>query len=182
MKEYLRTNVILVCLQVRNEPAIVIEGAKHWKNFSYAANQCSQHWMVLGINTALEHITKLEKEIEEVTKETLDDIALTNAKEELEALDEASAEFTYITQQKRLDKLAKDLAKCDKKLTYPFIDEDYSQQDATGKYVNTGLGVYKKYVTFSDTSVSDSSDSELPGPSTGGNQGGLGGPTYLTVL
>ncbi|KAJ1205479.1 hypothetical protein NDU88_000913 [Pleurodeles waltl] len=112
--------------------------------------------MVLGIHTALEHVTKLEKEMEECTKEILDDTALTNAKEALEALEKTSSEFTYITQQKKLDKLAKDLAKYDNKLTYPYIDEDYYKQDDTGKYVNKGRGAYKKYVTFSDTSVSDS--------------------------
>ncbi|KAJ1205862.1 hypothetical protein NDU88_001287 [Pleurodeles waltl] len=138
--------------------------------------------MVLGIDTALENITKLEKEIEGLTKEILDVTTLTNAKEALEALEKTSAEFTYITQQKKLDKLAKDLAKYDNKLTYPDTDEDYYKQDGTGKYVNKGRGGYKKYVTFSDTSVSDSSDSELPGPSTGGNQGGLEGPTDPTVF
>ncbi|KAJ1128634.1 hypothetical protein NDU88_007009 [Pleurodeles waltl] len=101
--------------------------------------------MALGIDTALEHIAKLEKEIEDLAKEILEDTALTNARQALEALEKTSKEFTFITQKKKLDKLAKDIAKYDKSSTYPYLDEDYYKQDQTGKFVNRGRGGYRRY-------------------------------------
>ncbi|KAJ1194051.1 hypothetical protein NDU88_003346 [Pleurodeles waltl] len=85
--------------------------------------------MVLGIDTALKHITKLEKEIDDLAKEILEDTALTNARQALEALEKTAKEFKYFTQKKKLDKLAKDIAKYDKTHTYPYLDEDYYKQD-----------------------------------------------------
>ncbi|KAJ1134866.1 hypothetical protein NDU88_001312 [Pleurodeles waltl] len=143
MKEYLRSNVIPVGLQVRNEPAIFIEDPKYRTNFSFVANQCSRHWVVLGIDTALEHINKLEKEIANLVREILDDTALTNVRQALEDLEKTAKEFAYITQKKKLDKLAKDMAKYDKAYTYPYLDEDYYKQDHTGKFVNRGRGGYR---------------------------------------
>ncbi|KAJ1134857.1 hypothetical protein NDU88_001303 [Pleurodeles waltl] len=119
--------------------------------------------MVLGIDTALEHLNKLEKEIADLVREILDDTALTNTCQALEDLEKTAKEFTYITQKKKLDKLAKDIAKYDKAYTYPYLDEDYYKQDHTGKFVNRGRGGYRRYYTFSDTSASDSSDSEQAG-------------------
>ncbi|KAJ1162690.1 hypothetical protein NDU88_003157 [Pleurodeles waltl] len=136
MKEHLRSNVIQVVLQLRNEPAIFIEDPKYRNNFSCVANQCSRHWMVPGIDTALRHITKLEKEIDDLAKEILEDTALTNAHQALKALEKTSKEFTYIEQKKKLDKLAKDIVKYDKTYTYPYLDEDYYKQDQSGKFVN----------------------------------------------
>ncbi|KAJ1141379.1 hypothetical protein NDU88_007712 [Pleurodeles waltl] len=116
--------------------------------------------MVLGIDTALEHITILKKEIQDLAKEILEDTALTNARQALEALEKTAKEFTYITQKKKLNKLAKDIAKYDETYTFPYLDEDYYKQDQSGKFVNRGRGGYRRYLTFSDTSASDSSDSE----------------------
>ncbi|KAJ1190682.1 hypothetical protein NDU88_000004 [Pleurodeles waltl] len=122
MKEYLRSNVIPVGLQIRNEPAIFIEDPKYRTNFSFVANQCSRHWMVLGIDTALEHINNLEKEIVDLVREILDNTALTNARQALEDLEKTAEEFTYVTQKKKFDKLARDIAKYDKAYTYPYLD------------------------------------------------------------
>ncbi|KAJ1112630.1 hypothetical protein NDU88_000891 [Pleurodeles waltl] len=113
--------------------------------------------MVLGLDTALERMNRLE---------ISEDTALTNAKEALEALEKTTAEFTYITQQKKLDKLAKDLVRYDKNITYPYLHKDYYKQDETGKYVNRSRSGYRRYMGFSDTSATDSSDSEASGPNT----------------
>ncbi|KAJ1152724.1 hypothetical protein NDU88_005499 [Pleurodeles waltl] len=119
-----------------------------------------------GIDTALEHINNLEKEIADLVREILDDTALTNAQQALEDLEKTAKEFTYVSQKKKLDKLGKDIAKYDKAYTYPYLDEDYYKQDNTGKFENRGRGGYRRHYTFSDTSASDSSDGEQPGTSS----------------
>ncbi|KAJ1155399.1 hypothetical protein NDU88_008129 [Pleurodeles waltl] len=103
--------------------------------------------MVLGVETALEEVQKLMKEIADLRKEISDNKALVNAKEALERLDGTMKDFDTNTQTYKLDKLARDISLYDKKLTYPYLTEEYYKQDARGRFSTRGHGGPRRYTS-----------------------------------
>lgn len=170
LTQYLQANVIPIGLQVLNEPAIFVDNPKFKGKFSFISNNCSRHWMVLGVETALEEVERLIKEIGELRNEITEDSALTNAKEALERLERTLKEFDIFTQSTKLDKLSKDIKFFDKKITYPYLTEGYYNQESQGRHTTRGRGGYRRYNTFSNSSVSSGSESEQPSTSAAAQQ------------
>ncbi|KAJ1097665.1 hypothetical protein NDU88_002782 [Pleurodeles waltl] len=110
--------------------------------------------MVLGVETALEEVRKLMKEIADLRKEISENKPLVNAKEALERRDRTMRDFDTNTQTYKLDKLARDISLYDKKLTYPYLTEEYYKQDVRGRFSTRGRGGLRRYTTFSESSVS----------------------------
>lgn len=165
---YLQENIIPVGLQIKIEPVIFVDVPKFKEGFSYVANNCSRHWMVLGVETAAEQVVSLSKEIADLKAEILGDNTLTKAKEALDSLEVTIKDFDTTAQTKKLEKLARDLRLFDKKLVYPYLQPDYFKQDNQGRFTNRGRGGYRgrqNYTTFSDSSYSSGSEVEA-GPST----------------
>ncbi|KAJ1193494.1 hypothetical protein NDU88_002791 [Pleurodeles waltl] len=121
--------------------------------------------MVLGVETALEEIKKLMKEIAEIKKEILDNKALVNAKEALNRLERNVRDFDTKTQAFKLDKLAKDINQYDKRVTYPYLMDDYYKQESRGRFFSKNQGGYRQYTTFSESSGGSGGDSDNEQPS-----------------
>ena len=64
LADYLRAGIIPLGLQIKNIQGIFREDKKFWGGFSGIATTASRHWMVLGLETALEHSKAEFNEIE----------------------------------------------------------------------------------------------------------------------
>ncbi|KAJ1082090.1 hypothetical protein NDU88_002260 [Pleurodeles waltl] len=90
--------------------------------------------MVLGVETALEEVKKLMKEIAELRKEIFENQALANAKEALDRLERTMKDFDVKTQAFKLDKLARDINVYDERVTHPYLGDDYYKQESRGRF------------------------------------------------
>ncbi|KAJ1124910.1 hypothetical protein NDU88_003357 [Pleurodeles waltl] len=166
LTKHLQSNTIPMGLQVMNEPDIFVDNPKFKEGFSFISNNCFRHWMVLGVETALEEVQKLMKEITELKKDIIENKALVNAKEALGPLDRSMEDFDTNTQMFKLNKLARDISLYDKKQTYPYLLEDYYKQDTRGKYSTRGRSGPRRYTTFSESSGTSGGESDTEQPST----------------
>ncbi|KAJ1175125.1 hypothetical protein NDU88_000416 [Pleurodeles waltl] len=110
--------------------------------------------MGLGVDTALEEVQKLVKEIADLKKEILDNKALGNAREALERLERSMKDFVNNTQTFKLDKFARDISFYDKKVTYPCLSDEYYKQDSRGRFSTRVRGGLRQFTTVSESSGS----------------------------
>ncbi|KAJ1202790.1 hypothetical protein NDU88_006586 [Pleurodeles waltl] len=129
--------------------------------------------MVLGVETALEEVQKLTKEIAELKNKILENKTVINAKK---ALKRTIKVFDINTQAYKLDKLARDINLYDKKVTYPYLIDDYYKQDSRGRYSTRGRGGSRRYTTFSESSGASDGESDNEEPSTSMTSGKHNGP------
>lgn len=165
LTEYLKAGIIPQGLQVRNVPGIFREDPKFKGKFSNISTTCSRHWMVLGVETAIEHAKIELQEIEALEKELLGGDGVTEAKVLLDKLNKTVAEFNTFELKKKADKVTKDFKFFTKEKAYPYLREDFYNTGGPQNRQNT-WGRFKRNqpVTFSESS--GSSDDSDPQPST----------------
>ena len=167
LTQYLKSGIIPLGLQIRNVPGIFREDKRFRSGFSNLATTCSRHWMVLGVETALEHAKQELKDIEALEKELLETDAITDARTALDKLNKSIQEFSAFELKKKVDKVKKDIQFFTKEKAYPYLQEDYYTQNPFGNSGQT-WGRYRnnRFVNFSESSGSSEGGDQPDGPST----------------
>ncbi|XP_078515088.1 uncharacterized protein LOC144773887 [Lissotriton helveticus] len=125
LTDYLKSEVIPVGLQVRNIPGIFTDNPKYVSNFSYIGTTCSRHWLALGIDIATETLKSLEIEISDLLKQINDSDPTSDCKKLLEQVEKTVADFHCIEQNKKSNKIKKDIKNYNIENTYPYLNKDF---------------------------------------------------------
>ena len=166
LTEYLKSGIIPLGLQIRNVPGIFRDDKRFRSGFSNLATTCSRHWMVLGVETALEHAKQELRDIEALEKEILES-DINDARTILDKINKSIQNFSDLELKKKIDKVKKDIQFFSKERAYPYLSDDYYTQNQFGNPAQT-WGRYKnnRFVNFSESSGSSEDTDKADGPST----------------
>ena len=135
--------------------------------------------MVLGLETTLEHAKEELLEISDLEKELLSGDALAEAQIALDKLNRSIADFELYESKKKSDKVNKDIANYRKEEAYPYLSDNYyNQNQAQYRPYTWGRFKNQRMVNFFESS-GGSSESDA-GEGTSNSTTPLSHPTFLS--